>query len=138
MQNDDRDEMRRNQQPGTDDRANTVLPVTAEVGGEGGSYADPTIQVATFGGQLDQDGGQGGAASASNQAIRGADIAGGGMGSEPDPAQGMRRYPTEDPAAPETVARATKQGSKWRGGIIGAAAGLAGAAVFAGLSRRRR
>ena len=26
------------------------LPVTAEVGGEGGSYADPTMQVETFSG----------------------------------------------------------------------------------------
>ena len=36
---------------GTDDRADTSLPVTAEVGGEGGSYADPTLQVATFKGE---------------------------------------------------------------------------------------
>ena len=35
---------------GTDDRADKSLPVTAEVGGEGGSYADPTMQVETFGG----------------------------------------------------------------------------------------
>ncbi len=138
MQKNDREEPRRNQRPGTDDRANITLPVTAEVGGEGGSYADPTTQVATFGRELEQEGGQGGAASASTQAIRSADVAGGGLGAEPDPAQGMRRYPTEDPTAPETGARATKQGSNWRGGLIGAAAGLAGAAVFGRLSRRRR
>lgn len=35
---------------GTDDRADKSLPVTAEVGGEGGSYADPTVQAETFGG----------------------------------------------------------------------------------------
>ena len=34
----------------TDDRADKTLPVTAEVGGEGGSYADPTIQAETFAG----------------------------------------------------------------------------------------
>jgi hypothetical protein len=34
----------------TDDRADTKLPVTAEVGGEGGSFADPTLQVETFSG----------------------------------------------------------------------------------------
>jgi hypothetical protein len=28
------------------------LPITAEVGGEGGSYADPTNQVATFEGDV--------------------------------------------------------------------------------------
>ncbi len=31
-----------------DDRRENKLPVTAEVGAEGGSYADPTIQVPTF------------------------------------------------------------------------------------------
>ena len=35
---------------GTDDRADKTLPVTAEVGDEGGSYADPTIQAETFAG----------------------------------------------------------------------------------------
>ena len=33
---------------GTDDRADKRLPVTGEVGSEGGSYADPTMQVPTF------------------------------------------------------------------------------------------
>jgi hypothetical protein len=33
---------------GTDDRADKKLPVTGEVGSEGGSYADATHQVATF------------------------------------------------------------------------------------------
>jgi hypothetical protein len=32
----------------TEDRRENKLPVTAEIGGEGGSYADPTIQVPTF------------------------------------------------------------------------------------------
>lgn len=32
----------------TDDRADKKLPVTGEVGDEGGSFADPTLQVATF------------------------------------------------------------------------------------------
>ena len=31
-----------------DDRADKSLPVTGEVGSEGGSYADPTVQVPTF------------------------------------------------------------------------------------------
>lgn len=35
---------------GTDDRADKTLPVTAEVGDEGGSYADPTNQAETFAG----------------------------------------------------------------------------------------
>ena len=33
---------------GTDDRLDKKLPVTAEVGGEGGSYADATLQAETF------------------------------------------------------------------------------------------
>ena len=32
----------------TDDRADKSLPVTGEVGSEGGSYADPTVQAPTF------------------------------------------------------------------------------------------
>lgn len=36
----------------TDDRADTKLPVTGEVGSEGGSYGDPTLQVATHEGDL--------------------------------------------------------------------------------------
>jgi hypothetical protein len=40
---------------GTDDRADKKLPVTGEVGSEGGSYADPTLQVATFEGDLGQE-----------------------------------------------------------------------------------
>jgi hypothetical protein len=31
-----------------DDRIDKTLPVTAEVGGEGGSYADATVQADTF------------------------------------------------------------------------------------------
>jgi hypothetical protein len=37
-----------------DDRTATSLPVTAEVGGEGGSFADPTVQIASEKGQLDR------------------------------------------------------------------------------------
>lgn len=36
----------------TDDRADKKLPVTGEVGSEGGSYADPTYQVAELEGEL--------------------------------------------------------------------------------------
>lgn len=37
---------------GTDDRADKKLPVTGEVGSEGGSYADATYQVTEFDGDL--------------------------------------------------------------------------------------
>ena len=36
----------------SDDRADEKLPVTGEVGSEGGSFADPTLQVAQFEGDL--------------------------------------------------------------------------------------
>lgn len=41
---------------GTDDRADKKLPVTAEVGSEGGSFADPTYQVSTFEEELEDVG----------------------------------------------------------------------------------
>jgi hypothetical protein len=148
---------------GTDDRANRALPVTAEVGGEGGSYADPTIQVPTFRGPITSIDSPGGAASVAGDAIRFEQVAAGGVGAGPDPAHGMIRYPSEDPAsapaADLTSARMTDpasaraldpalsparrssnaaRGLNWRGGVIGAVAGLAGAALAGGLSRRRR
>ena len=36
----------------TDDRADKKLPVTGEVGSEGGSFADATLQIAPFEGDL--------------------------------------------------------------------------------------
>ena len=37
-----------------DERRTATLPVTAEVGGEGGSFADSTAQVASVEGRLDR------------------------------------------------------------------------------------
>ena len=139
MQHDERDEAHGNPETGTDDRANHALPVTAEVGGEGGSYADPTIQVATFGRPLDQLEGHGGAASVATQATRSDSVDAGGVGSGPDPADGMLRYPTDDPSTPLAQPPSHRRGApNWRGGLIGAAAGLAGAAIASRFARRRR
>ena len=64
---------------GTDDRADKKLPVTGEVGSEGGSYADPTYQVSQFEGDIGQEA----------QAV------------EPDPvgsdAADVQKYPDESP-----------------------------------------
>src|SRR4051812_43749892 len=114
---DDRDGATRG---GTDDRANAVLPVTAEVGGEGGSYADPTLQVPTFHGPVADIDRPAGAASVAGEAIRFDDVAAGGVGASPDPAHGMLRYPSEDPASPPAVNLASSRGLNWRGGVIGA------------------
>jgi hypothetical protein len=43
---------RGNPATGTDDRADKKLPVTGEVGSEGGSFADATYQVSEFEGDL--------------------------------------------------------------------------------------
>lgn len=137
MQNTYRDATKGSRATRTDDRADRMLPVTAEVGSEGGSYADPTNQVATFGTLLAQSNACAGG-SVAGDAMRSEEIAGGGSGTYPDPAGGMIRYPTEDPresAGPRDIA---PPGPNWRAGLIGAAAGFAGAALLGGLTRRRR
>jgi hypothetical protein len=121
----------------TDDRANQAPPVTAEVGGEGGSFADPTTQVATFGGPLDSLEGAG-AASTGGDAIRSDDVIAGGVGAGPAPADGMTRYPSDDPESAADTATPERPRPDWRGTLIGAAAGLAGAAIAGSLSRRGR
>jgi hypothetical protein len=145
-EDDDRDASGRNR-GGTDDRANRALPVTAEVGDEGGSYADPTLQVPTFQGAVAYIDSPAGAASVAGDATRFEEVAAGGVGAGPDPAGGMVRYPSEDPASPRASDQVSSparpapnagRGLNWRGGAIGAVAGLAGAALVGGLSRRRR
>ena len=64
---------------GTDDRADKKLPVTGEVGSEGGSYADPTLQVPTF----DQELGEKAEAVEPNAVVSGA--------------EDVRRQPSEEP-----------------------------------------
>jgi hypothetical protein len=64
---------------GTDDRADKSLPVTAEVGGEGGSYADPTMQEETFRGargnrRVDQKSAAGGDGDVSAAAAEGEQV----------------------------------------------------------------
>jgi hypothetical protein len=65
-----------------DDQAEEKLPVTAEVGGEGGSYADPTTQVATFEGDVPNAGEPGTDTPAAEL-------------DESSPAGQIRKYPTE-------------------------------------------
>jgi cell division septation protein DedD len=127
---------RRSDMSRTDDRRDTPLPVTAEVGGEGGSYADPTMQVETFQDPLkdqrtpEQGGGDAGVA---NYALDQASVAGGGVGTAPEPATGMLRYPTEAPPPPTPPAAAQAAASGWRLAALGAAAGF-----VVGMVARRR
>jgi hypothetical protein len=116
--------------PNPDDRANQTLPITGEVASEGGSYADPTMQVATFGREadalrnVDQPVGDTHAYALGHESIEGA-------GSE---SPNVQRYPTEPPTpADHRLARVN-----WRAGALGAAAGAAGAALAMAFRRRRR
>ena len=68
---------------GTDDRADKKLPVTGEVGSEGGSYADPTYQVATFDEDLDELGQN--AQAVEPQSVQ-------------TDASDVKKYPDEEPA----------------------------------------
>lgn len=123
-----------NESSTTDDRRSIKLPVTAEVGGEGGSYADPTMQVPTFEGDIARGRGDGGDASVANQSNRMEPIAQGGIGEAPGPDSGMLRYPTEPPASESAGAgRSTRPG--WQRGLMGAAAG---AALLIGVQRFTR
>jgi hypothetical protein len=122
----------------TDDhRDKQPLPITAEVGGEGGSYADRTMQAETFagGGGVPRVDGRGGASSIANYAIR-QDYSPIGEATDLDRA-GTVRYPTEPPPARVETSRGIGLANlNWRAGLIGAAAG-AGAAVVLGIVRKR-
>jgi hypothetical protein len=119
-----------------DDRADKSLPVTAEVGNEGGSYADPTMQRATFDERLPR----------SERALPGDRASAHGMGDSPiGPSggadasahdSGLLRYPTEPPPGEESLHGGLR--FDWRAGLIGAAAGLAGAGLALAIQRRRR
>lgn len=104
----------------TDDRRDITLPVTNEIGSEGGSYGDPTMQVETFEAK-EKDAstpGIGGTASAAGYAVRRDDIV---DRPAPDAESGRVRYPTEPPPG-EEPRRAAHVVSP---GLVGAAAGLA-------------
>lgn len=119
----------------TNDRHDKTLPVTAEVGSEGGSYADPTYQTATFGDENEprtierpqSDVGYG---------VDFASVRSGGVGSAPGPDAGMIRYPTEPPAPPAAI-EGWKARPRWQSAAAGAAAGFAGAALVRFLRNRR-
>lgn len=107
----------------SDDR----LPVTAEVGSEGGSYADPTIQIATFSGEADEGVGRTDAVSRETLEWAGLD--------DNESATALLRYPTEPPAAAEERGRVLS-GHPWRKGLVGVAAGTAAIIGAARLRRR--
>ena len=112
----------------TDAAPRTGLPVTGEIGSEGGSFADPTGQVATFHDAVEQVREDRAAESPASQAVRSEDAGAPG---------GFVRYPTEAPADPSAPAVALEaSGRAWRTGLIGAAAGFALGIVIHRFSRR--
>ena len=123
--------------PTDDRREKQPLPITAEVGGEGGSYADRTMQAETFAGGVGvpRVDGSGRTSSVANYAIR-QDYSSAGADMDLDRA-GAVRYPTEPPPVrAQTLRRSAFGNLNWRAGVIGAAAG-AGAAIVVGLLRPR-
>lgn len=121
------------------ERPDSKLPVTGEVGSEGGSYADPTHQVATFSGPANPnvspaDAVAGRMPIATETAARGP-LAGTSVGTDDDTASGMIRYPTEPPSPADAREGRKMSGHPWRNGLIGLAAG---AAAIIGVTRLRR
>jgi hypothetical protein len=122
------------------ERERSKLPVTGEVGSEGGSYADSTYQVQTFSGPANPNVSPADAIAGRmpivNEAAGRGPLAGTSVGTpDDDVASGMVRYPTEPPSPPAATEGRTVGGRAWRSGLIGAAAG---AAAVIGLSRLRR
>jgi len=99
------------------------LPVTAEIGSEGGSYAERGNQAATFSGPANP-----------KTAARGP-LAGTSVDRADDTVSGMVRYPTEPPSPPDAIESRRMGAHPWRNGLIGVAAG---AAAWFGVSRLRR
>jgi hypothetical protein len=113
--------------------------VTGEVGSEGGSYADPTLQVATFSGPADPNVGPIDAAAGNfpieTQVAAVGSMTGPEIADPNETGSGIVRYPTEPPSPAGAREHRRFGGHPWRNGLIGAAAG---AAVLVGLSRFRR
>ena len=117
-----------------DDRRETTLPVTAEVGSEGGSYADPTYQVATFEDSNASRSADVALEASAGEAIGFDTLAERGDGTSRDPAGGVVRYPTEPPSPP-SAREAWRPRALMRWGVV--AAGAAAGAAVALILRRR-
>jgi hypothetical protein len=118
----------------------STLPVTAEIGSEGGSYADRTNQVATFSGPANPnvspvDAAAGRMAVATESSARGP-RGRTSVDSADDTVSGMVRYPTEPPSPPEATEGRRIGDHPWRNGLIGVAAGAAALFVVSRVRRR--
>ena len=114
--------------------------VTGEIGSEGGSYAEPLNQAATFSGPANPnvspaDAIAGNMSIVTEIAGRGS-LAGTAAGRADDTASGMVRYPTEPPSPPDAREGRRMTARPWRSGLIGLAAGTAALIVASRLRRR--
>lgn len=126
----------------TDDRADKTLPVTNEVGSEGGSYADATHQVATFRGPADPTTSPADAVAGKLPIQTRAGVvgqpAGTGTGDTNDTASGTIRYPTEPPSPPDAREGRRIGSHGWGYALLGAAAGAATMLMITMMRRRRQ
>lgn len=121
------------------DRRESQPSTTAEIGSEGGSYAEPLNQTATFSGPANPnispaDAIAGKMSVATETAARGP-LAGTSLDIDDETAGGMVRYPTEPPSPPDAREGRRMTGHPWRNGLVGLAAGTA---ALIGASRLRR
>ena len=111
-----------------------TLPETAEVGDEGGSYAEPMNQRATFGEPARPN-------IADERSIRGQsearDIAARAPleGNTADDQPRLHRYPTEKPDSHDPREEHALKARGWKKGLVGVSAGTA---ALLGVSRLRR
>ncbi len=125
-----------------DDKSGSRLPLTREVGSEGGSYADRTTQAMTFSGPAGPhpppaDAGAGRTSTITETVGRGP-LPGTSVESADDTASGILRYPTEPPAPPAAREGRRRSGRPWRHVLLGAAAGAAAAVGISRLRQRSR
>jgi hypothetical protein len=114
----------------------TTLPVTGEVGSEGGSFADAATQVSTLEGDVRRLRGRAGTSSSATQATRSDEVRGTAGAAAETPASGVVRYPTEPPHPPSATEGRRMAGMDWKTGLVGAAAGAAVALALTTLRRR--
>lgn len=123
------------------DNPESKLPVTREVGSEGGSYADAANQRMTFSGPANPnvspaDAAAGRMPTTTETAAMGP-LSGTSIERADDTAAGFLRYPTEPPAPPAAREGRRVTGHPWRDMLIGAAAGAAAAIGISRLRERR-
>jgi hypothetical protein len=116
------------------------LPVTREVGSEGGSYADAMQQRATFTGPANPNvspvDAMAGNMSVASYRISEGSLTGTEIGGVEDAGGGMIRYPTEPPSPPDAAQGRSVTVHPWRNGLFGLAVGTA-ALIGVSLLRRR-